>query len=104
MSPQDGRNLMSAGPADAHGLAPEAEHFLAGILGHLPGLLAFLAASPNSYRRLAPSTWSGAFQVSLRDHLTLPIPWASKTCSCNDPKLTKRGRSKVAIASSGSAG
>ena len=25
-------------------------------------MLAFTAASPNSYRRIAPSTWSGAYQ------------------------------------------
>lgn len=36
-------------------------HFVAGILKHLPGLLAFTSPSPNSYRRLQPSTWSGAY-------------------------------------------
>lgn len=41
------------------------EHFIAGVLGHLPGIMAFLAASANSYRRLAPSAWTGAFQVFL---------------------------------------
>jgi Glutamine synthetase, catalytic domain len=39
------------------------EQFLAGVLRHLPGIVAFLAASPNSYRRLVPSAWAGAFQV-----------------------------------------
>lgn len=48
------------------------EQFLAGVLRHLPGIAAFLAASPNSYRRLAPSVWAGAFQVPL---------WA-KSCCC----------------------
>lgn len=41
------------------------KHFLAGVLRHLPGIAAFLAASPNSYRRLVPSAWAGAFQVPL---------------------------------------
>jgi glutamine synthetase len=35
--------------------------FMAGILEHLPGLLALTAPSPNSFRRIAPGTWSGAF-------------------------------------------
>jgi glutamine synthetase len=35
--------------------------FLAGVLSHLPGLVALTCGSVNSYRRLAPSMWSGAF-------------------------------------------
>ena len=46
-----------------HGLGWPAAQFLAGVLAHLPALLPFLLASPNSYRRAVPSTWSGAFQV-----------------------------------------
>jgi glutamine synthetase len=44
-----------------HGLSEEGESFAAGVLHHLPALLAITAASPNSYRRIAPSTWSGAY-------------------------------------------
>jgi Glutamine synthetase, catalytic domain len=39
------------------------EHFIAGVLEHLPGIAAFLAASPNSYRRIQLSAWAGAYQV-----------------------------------------
>ena len=52
----------SSGP---HGLSKPAAHFLAGVLAHLPALLPFLLASPNSYRRAVPSTWSGAYHVRL---------------------------------------
>jgi glutamine synthetase len=36
-------------------------HFIAGVLAHLPGLIALTCGSVNSYRRLAPQMWSGAF-------------------------------------------
>lgn len=35
--------------------------FVAGVLAHLPGLLALTAASYNSYRRLQPHYWSSAY-------------------------------------------
>ena len=50
-----------ADPADQFGLSRLGYHFLAGVLAHLPGLVALSCGSVNSYRRLAPSTWSGAF-------------------------------------------
>lgn len=59
---RDGMNLMSGGPAEVHGLQEMGEHFISGVLSHLPGIIAFLAASPNSYRRIQPSHWTGAFQ------------------------------------------
>src|SRR5262249_30821778 len=37
--------------------------FVAGILDHLPALAALTVASRNSYRRLRPQTWSGAFRA-----------------------------------------
>jgi len=36
-------------------------HFIAGILAHLPGLVALTAPSYNSYRRLKPHLWASAF-------------------------------------------
>ncbi|MBL7494522.1 glutamine synthetase [Frankia sp. AgB1.9] len=46
------------GPA---GLSALGEHFAAGILAHLPALLAVGAPSVASYLRLRPSRWAGAF-------------------------------------------
>jgi glutamine synthetase len=36
-------------------------HFIAGVLEHLPALLALTCPSVNSYRRLQPHFWSSAF-------------------------------------------
>ena len=58
----DGGNAM-ASESQPHGLAQPAALFLAGVLVHLPALMPFLLASPNSYRRAVPSTWSGAYHV-----------------------------------------
>jgi glutamine synthetase len=50
-----------ADPAGAYGLSGLGYSFLAGVLAHLPGLVALTCGTVNSYRRLAPSSWSGAF-------------------------------------------
>lgn len=46
---------------DAYGLSRLGYQFVAGVLAHLPGLLALTAASYNSYRRLQPHFWSSAY-------------------------------------------
>jgi glutamine synthetase len=43
------------------GLSRLAEQFVAGILDHLPGLLALTAPSFNSFARLLPQYWSSAY-------------------------------------------
>ncbi|MEU9078788.1 glutamine synthetase family protein [Kitasatospora sp. NPDC004745] len=60
---QDGRppvNLF-ADPSDELGLSTLARHFIGGLLAHLPGLTALTNASVNSYHRLRPGMWAGAF-------------------------------------------
>jgi len=59
---REGRNVIGD-PRAAHGLSTEAMSFVAGILDHLPALAALTVASRNSYRRLRPQTWSGAFRA-----------------------------------------
>jgi glutamine synthetase len=59
---RDGDNLMSGGPG-TFGLTPDGEAFTAGVLAHLPGLLAVGAPTVASYLRLVPSHWAGAFAV-----------------------------------------
>jgi glutamine synthetase len=39
------------------------ESFLAGVLDHLPALVALTCASVNSYRRLQPRTWASAYRA-----------------------------------------
>lgn len=52
---RDGRNLFDGFPGSEGGLAA------AGILAHLPALLAVGAPTPASYLRLVPSRWAGVF-------------------------------------------
>ncbi len=65
---RNGQNLLinpqsSPSPSHPATLPPLAESFTAGILAHLPGLMALTTPSTNSYRRLQPHLWSGAFQA-----------------------------------------
>lgn len=48
-------------PARPGGLSEAAGRFTAGVVGHLPGLLALTAPSPLSYLRLVPHRWSAAY-------------------------------------------
>jgi glutamine synthetase len=48
-------------PNDRYQLSQIGYHFIAGVLAHLPGLLALTAPSYNSYRRLQPHFWSSAY-------------------------------------------
>ncbi|MCC6613183.1 MAG: glutamine synthetase [Anaerolineae bacterium] len=55
-----GRNLMYD-PSGAYNMSDTGMSFIAGILEHLPGLLALTCASYNSYHRLQPHFWSSAY-------------------------------------------
>jgi glutamine synthetase len=57
---KDGVNAF-ADDSGQYGLSKVGYQFLAGVLAHLPGLVALTCGSVNSYRRLAPSMWSGAY-------------------------------------------
>lgn len=48
-------------PDGPGGLNQNARHFVAGILHHVPALVAFTAASAVSYARLTPHRWSAAY-------------------------------------------
>lgn len=52
------QNLIPDGSGSLSGIA---KAFAAGLLHHLPALMAIAAPSPNSYRRLRPHCWSGAY-------------------------------------------
>lgn len=57
----DGERNRFHDPAAADGLSAEARAFIAGVLAHLPGLCGLTAPSFNSYHRLVPRYWAGAF-------------------------------------------
>lgn len=44
-------------------LSDAGESFIAGVMEHLPALMAFTTPTPNSYRRLEPRYWSGAYRI-----------------------------------------
>lgn len=61
---QDDRNILNDENIgnDEYGLSIIAQEFIAGILHHLPALMAITTPIPNSYRRIKPQMWCGAFQ------------------------------------------
>jgi glutamine synthetase len=54
------RNAL-ADPSGTAGLSELARHAIAGVVAHLPGLLALTTPSTNSFRRLQPHYWSSAY-------------------------------------------
>ncbi len=58
---QEGENLIPNPEAKGE-LSQVARRFIAGILHHLPALMALTTPSTNSYRRIRPHHWSGAFR------------------------------------------
>jgi glutamine synthetase len=62
-----------------HGLSNIGSHFIAGILHHLPALMAITTPIPNSYRRIKPNYWSGAFKCWGMDNREAAIRGVSET-------------------------
>lgn len=58
-----GKTNLFYDPNDRYKLSQLGYQFVAGVLAHLPGLLALTAPSFNSYRRLQPHFWSSAYTV-----------------------------------------
>jgi glutamine synthetase len=58
-------------------LSDEARSFIAGVLAHLPGLCGLTAPSFNSYHRIVPQYWAGAFTCWGLDNREAPVRVAS---------------------------
>ncbi len=56
-----GKRSVMHDPRGRYGVSALGYHFIAGVLEHLPALLALTCPSVNSYRRLQPHFWSSAF-------------------------------------------
>jgi glutamine synthetase len=54
-------------------LSAEARSFVAGVLAHLPGLCGLTAPSFNSYHRIVPQYWAGAFTCWGHDNREAPV-------------------------------
>jgi glutamine synthetase len=64
-------------PSRPDGLSDEARAFMAGVLAHLPGLCGLTAPSFNSYHRILPHFWAGAFTCWGFDNREAPVRVAS---------------------------
>jgi glutamine synthetase len=60
-------------PAADDRLSTEARSFIAGVLAHLPGLCGLTAPSFNSYHRIVPQYWAGAFTCWGHDNREAPV-------------------------------
>ncbi|XP_004304487.1 PREDICTED: protein fluG [Fragaria vesca subsp. vesca] len=71
---QNGKNVfMASGGSSQHGMSKVGEEFMAGVLYHLPAVLAFTAPIPNSYDRIQPNTWSGAYKCWGKENREAPL-------------------------------
>ena len=93
-----GRKNAMYDPRDEYGLSQLGYHFIAGILDHLPALLALTCPSVNSYRRLQPHFWSSAFAVWGPDNREAAVRVPSKFKS--DPSGSTNAELKASDASS----
>jgi len=57
-----GKNILG-NKKESWNLSKNGQHFIAGILGHLPGLMSMTTPTANSFRRIKPQFWSGAYRV-----------------------------------------
>jgi len=58
-----GRDILGEDDGGDSKLSPQGEGFVAGVLEHLPALMAFTTPTPNSFKRIQPKLWSGAYRV-----------------------------------------
>ncbi|XP_054807482.1 protein fluG-like isoform X2 [Prosopis cineraria] len=74
----NGQNVfMASDESFKYGISAIGKEFMAGVLHHLSSLWAFIAPHPNSYHRLQPNTWSGAFKCWGNENKEAPIRAAS---------------------------
>jgi len=59
------------------GLSKVGRHFMAGVLDHLPALVALTCPSVNSYKRLQPQAWSSAYIAWGHDNREAAVRLAS---------------------------
>jgi glutamine synthetase len=69
---KDGSNLFHD-PEAEDGLSRTGRSFVAGVLEHLPGLCGLTAPSFNSYHRIVPQYWAGAYTCWGHDNREAPL-------------------------------
>lgn len=83
-----GKTNLLYDPQGEYSLSKLGRHFIAGVLAHLPGLLALTTPSYNSFRRLQPHFWSSAYTVWGPDNREASVrvasgAWGSEATSIN---------------------
>src|SRR5205823_7014870 len=73
----DGSRNRFHDPSTPDRLSAEARSFIAGVLEHLPGLCGLTAPSFNSYHRIVPQYWAGAYVCWGYDNREAPVRVAS---------------------------
>ena len=84
----EGKTNLLYDPNDKFLLSQLGLHFIAGVLHHLPGLLALTTPSYNSFRRLQPHSWSSAYTAWGPDNREASVrvvsgTWGSEATSIN---------------------
>ncbi|XP_075110147.1 protein fluG isoform X1 [Nicotiana tabacum] len=75
---RNGENIfMASDGSSRYGMSKIGEAFMAGVLNHLPSILPFTAPLPNSYDRIQPNTWSGAYLCWGKENKEAPLRAAS---------------------------
>ncbi|CAN6460666.1 unnamed protein product [Victoria cruziana] len=76
---RDEKNVFMApnGSTTKYGISQIGENFMAGVFVHLRSIMAFTAPLPNSYDRIKPNTWSGAFHCWGKENREAPLRAAS---------------------------
>jgi len=70
---EDGSRNLFHDASRADRLSEAARRFIAGVLAHLPGLCGLTAPSFNSYHRIVPQYWAGAFTAWGHDNREAPV-------------------------------
>ncbi|MBI3827309.1 MAG: glutamine synthetase, partial [Candidatus Rokubacteria bacterium] len=86
-----GRRNLTHDPRGRYGISALGYHFIAGVLEHLPALLALTCPSVNSYRRLQPHFWSSAYTAWGPDNregaIRIPSTFASDRAGSTNAEL-----------------
>ena len=86
-----GRKNLMHDPKGRYGMSALGYHFIAGVLANLPALVALTCPSYNSYRRLAPHSWSSAYTAWGPDNregaVRVPSTFASDRAGSTNAEL-----------------
>ena len=86
-----GRRPLMHDAGGRYGVSALGYHFIAGVLAHLPALLALTCPSVNSYRRLQPHCWSSAYTAWGPDNreaaVRIASPFASDRAGSTNAEL-----------------